>query len=72
MRPGDGCSTLKLSNIWAVCLERNASVSTALYLGGSGGCSRGRRVSILSFRTKLCASEGKEEAGWGAERQAQK
>lgn len=33
-----------------------------------GRWGRGRRrVSILSFRTKIWASEGKEGAGWGAE-----
>lgn len=28
---------LKFSNVWAVCLERNDSVSIALYLGGPAG-----------------------------------
>lgn len=50
MRPGDGCSTLKLSNIWAVCLERNASVSTALYLGGMGGGQPGEKSQHPVFQ----------------------
>lgn len=44
--------TFKLSNVWAVCLERNDSISIPLYLGGARGREGERgEVSILVLRT---------------------